>query len=261
MPFEDQEEFDPELSVIGKRETKRRLDMSVMSDIMNRAGWTKALEDGENKITQSNLSPPEKIQTGIQWKADVQKLRQEVLDLRAEHMAPKVESDSSPNHIHGDPNKVEVVDKSYHEQTSNNHSSSKISDSQILIGNIVQQFNLNREQERAFCIISDHACTPQSEQLKMYIGGMGGTGKTQVLKALIQFFTARNASHRFIVVAPTGSAAALLAGSTYHSFFGFDERSDEQISNVKLAQVKSRMRGIEYVFFDEVSMLSCRDLY
>src|ERR1700677_434420 len=33
------------------------------------------------------------------------------------------------------------------------------------------------------------------------------------------------------------------------------------ISNVKLAQVKSRMQGVEYIFFDEVSMLSCRDLY
>ena len=151
-----------------------------------------------------------------------------------------------------------MVDKSYLERTATGHSST---DSRTLVDTIVAEFRLNCEQERAFCIIANHACTPHSEQLKMYIGGMGGTGKTQVLKALISFFTARNESHRFVVVAPTGSAAALLAGSTYHYFFGFDERSDEQISNVKLAQVKSRMQGVEYVFFDEVSMLSCRDLY
>ena len=52
-----------------------------------------------------------------------------------------------------------------------------------------------------------------------------------------------------------------MAGSTYHYFFGFDERSDEQISNVKLAQVKLRMQGVNYIFFDEVSMLSCQDMY
>jgi len=51
--------------------------------------------------------------------------------------------------------------------------------------------------------------------LKLYIGGMGGTGKSQVIKALISFFEQRKESHRMIIVAPTGSAAALLAGSTY----------------------------------------------
>ena len=51
----------------------------------------------------------------------------------------------------------------------------------------------------------------------MYLGGMGGTGKSQVIKALSQFFTGRNEAHHFITVAPTGTAAALLGGSTYHS--------------------------------------------
>ena len=49
-------------------------------------------------------------------------------------------------------------------------------------------------------------------QLKMYLGGMGGTGKSQVLKALVEFFKDRNESHRIIIIAPTGSAAALLNG-------------------------------------------------
>lgn len=44
----------------------------------------------------------------------------------------------------------------------------------------------------------------------MHIGGMGGTGKSQVLKALMDFFECKKQSHQFVVVAPTGSAAALL---------------------------------------------------
>jgi hypothetical protein len=91
----------------------------------------------------------------------------------------------------------------------------------------------------------------------MYLGGIGGTGKTQVIKALSSFFTARNEAHHFIIVAPTGTAAALLGGSTYHSMFGINERS----SGCRLGNIKAKLEGVEYVFFDEVSMLSARDMY
>ena len=64
-----------------------------------------------------------------------------------------------------------------------------------------------------------------------------------------------------MIVAPTGTAAALLAGSTYHYMFGLNEKADENISNNQLAQLRSRLQGVDYIFFDEVSMLSCRDMY
>jgi hypothetical protein len=91
----------------------------------------------------------------------------------------------------------------------------------------------------------------------MYLGGIGGTGKSQVIKALSSFFTARNEAHRFIIVAPTGTAAALLGGSNYHSMFGINERSGGR----RLGNIKAKLDGVEYVFFDEVSMLSARDMY
>src|SRR6266545_3494245 len=91
----------------------------------------------------------------------------------------------------------------------------------------------------------------------MYLGGMGGTGKTQAIKALTHFFTKRKEVHRFIVVAPTGTAAALLGGSTCHSIFRINNRS----ATCKIGQVKAKLEGVQYVFFDEVSMLSARDLY
>ena len=47
----------------------------------------------------------------------------------------------------------------------------------------MEKFSLNTEQERAFRIIANYACAEHPEQLKMYIGGMGGTGKSQILKA------------------------------------------------------------------------------
>jgi hypothetical protein len=89
-----------------------------------------------------------------------------------------------------------------------------------LINNTVSHFSLNEEQERAFRIIANHVSAPTTEQLKMYLGDMGGTGKSQVIKALIHFFSERNKNHRFAVLAPTGMAAPLLNGSTYHKALG-----------------------------------------
>jgi hypothetical protein len=132
-----------------------------------------------------------------------------------------------------------------------------------LIEDVVEKFELTSEQERAFRIIANHAVTPGSEQLIMYVGGMAGTGKSQVIKALMDFFKSRNESHRFVVLAPTGTAAALLHGSTYHSFLGvpIDGQTALRNETTNNAQVKARLDGVDYIFLDEVSMVSCNDNY
>lgn len=75
------------------------------------------------------------------------------------------------------------------------------------------------------------------------------------------FYKSRNEMHRFVVVAPTGSAASLIGGSTYHYLFGINDNNDDRVSNIQLAQIKARLEGVQYIFLDEVSMLSCRDMY
>jgi Mg-chelatase subunit ChlI len=65
----------------------------------------------------------------------------------------------------------------------------KSKSAQNLIDESVIKFTLNIEQQRAFRIIANHAVTPQCEQLKMNLGGMGGTGKSQVIKALKHFLS------------------------------------------------------------------------
>ena len=83
----------------------------------------------------------------------------------------------------------------------------------------------------------------------MCLAGMGGTGKTQVIKALICMFECRNESHRFIVVAPTGNTTASVGGTTYHSMFGIriDEKKGNS-DNVKnqatlIAEARMKLRG------------------
>ncbi|KII92305.1 hypothetical protein PLICRDRAFT_102699, partial [Plicaturopsis crispa FD-325 SS-3] len=152
---------------------------------------------------------------------------------------------------------VKVVDKSY----LNKDFQAELEAAQSNIDGTVKQFKLNKEQERAFRIVANHTtCKDTDEQLKMYLGGMGGTGKSQVIKALMSFFDKQNEPHRFMCLAPTGSAAALLNGSTYHSVLGVNEKMS-MVSDNNIANVRTKIQGVDYIFFDEVSMLSCRDMY
>ena len=89
---------------------------------------------------------------------------------------------------------------------------------------------------------------------------MTGTGKSQVIQALTYFFAERKESYRFMCLASTGSAAALIGGSTYHSVLGFRQK-DTTESVTSLLQVRSRLQNVEYIFMDKVSMLDCGSMY
>ena len=196
---------------------------------------------------------PDHVLNALDWATEIQKKKQEIYDNRNENSLYFYSNDSEIVSSLSDKIKssglVKVVNKLFLQKKFK----TGIVSNQI--NECIEKFSLNTEQERAFRIIANHACAEHPEQLKMYIGGMGGTGKSQILKALSFYFSL--VAHRFIIVAPTGTAATLLGGSAYHSMFGINDR----IGNAGLAQVKARLLGVEYVFFDEVSMLSARDMY
>ena len=238
----------------GKSERARTQLMSDIRRMLVSLGWTN--QNADLLPEYLNLRPdPVPPRTPALWKATVSQKCAEILEERACHLPanvnPGVTLVSSCSFV---PNNVRVVNKDY---LSRSYFSKEW---QQTTENVSEQFQLNKEQDRAFRIVANHACSTDSDQLKMNIAGMAGTGKTQVLKALVQLFKLRKESHRFIIVAPTGSAAALLQGSTYHSVFGINSDS-KQISGIQLAQVKERLEGVHYVFLDEVSMLSCHDMY
>lgn len=43
--------------------------------------------------------------------------------------------------------------------------------------------------------------------------------------------------------------------------FGINGFASIKSPNLLLAEVKQRLQGVDYVFMDEVSMLSCKDIY
>jgi len=104
-----------------------------------------------------------------------------------------------------------------------------------------------------------------SEQLLMYIGGMAGTGKSRVLNAIQAFFANRNENHRVLVLAPTGSSAAIIYGYTYHSALGIGTGMDSidgpRNEVAALRRVRALLEGVSHIFIDEISMIACHELY
>jgi hypothetical protein len=75
------------------------------------------------------------------------------------------------------------------------------------------------------------------------------------LDFLMDFFKSRNESHRFVILVPTGTTAALLFGSIYHSFLGVPIYGQTALRNetTNNAQVKTRLDGVECIFLDGLS--------
>jgi len=187
--------------------------MNLTKAKLQELGWINC----RDKLLPNNLdiAPPlpEFRLPGSGWKAAISQKCAEVLEARTWHLLVNTASLSIMTPSHFTPNDVHVVNQAYMTNTF-------VSEQWwVTTNDVSKQFCLNKEQDWAFCIVTNHACCLDVDQLRMYIGGMAGTGKSQVLKALVKFFHLRNESHVLVVVMPTGSVAAILGGSTYHSMF------------------------------------------
>jgi hypothetical protein len=236
---------------MGKLELKRQRDAAEIRSVMQQTGWTTGMpQDKSCKYDAIQI-----VQTlcSTDWNSKVQELKLKILTDRQTRGEPQINS-CNPSIKLTNINAVKIIDRSYLEKKY------YTTQYETRIDEIRNQFQLNCEQERAFKIITHHSIMPHSDHLKMYIGGMGGTGKSQVIKAISAYFMIQNEEFQFMIVAPTGSAAALLGGSTYHSAFGINDKNGATSMKL-LAQIKARLNGVNYVFLDEVSMISAHELY
>ncbi|KAJ3558572.1 hypothetical protein NM688_g846 [Phlebia brevispora] len=132
-------------------------------------------------------------------------------------------------------------------------------ESPVHIESIASRFQLNREQRRAFAIVAVHLSRRIRQPLRMYLGGMAGTGKSRVIHALTLFLEERKEGYRFALAAPTGAAACLIGGSTYHTLLSIHPSG--HISLRQLSQVRDKISPVDTLFIDEVSMVGCKAMY
>lgn len=132
-----------------------------------------------------------------------------------------------------------------------------------IVHDIIDTFTLNPEQERAFILVAEGLHHRDRPPLRMYLGGMGGTGKTMVFHAISEFLRRRDEAHRFLIMAPTGSASAQADGSTYHSVLGFTRQGGPQqgTSKTTLMKVRERIEPADVHLLDEISMVSPNEIY
>ncbi|OJT04379.1 hypothetical protein TRAPUB_4922, partial [Trametes pubescens] len=73
---------------------------------------------------------------------------------------------------------------------------------------------------------------------------------------------ARDEGYRLLILGPTGSSAAIIGGSTYHSALGINVSSETAIPNLSAVEkLRGRLKRVDLIFIDEVSMISCHDVW
>ncbi len=120
-----------------------------------------------------------------------------------------------------------------------------------VIRQVIIEFQLDRnpEQLRAFGIVAGHVCFG-GPQLLMYVAGVGGTGKSYVVKAILRLFDLLGRQRQVFVSAPTGAAALLIGGFTVHSLLLLPPKEGMDLQPLVLLWA-----GVLYLIVDEVSMI------
>jgi hypothetical protein len=136
---------------------------------------------------------------------------------------------------------------------------------------IASKLSLNKQQRLAFFIVADTLeqelahetdTTTRVDQLRMFMSGVGGTGKSYVIKAIQMWCLSHDKQHWLQTSAPTGTAASDIGGSTLHSLLGIKPRrgpdEDAEISTATRGRVADSMRGKKLLIIDEASMVNCK---
>ena len=126
---------------------------------------------------------------------------------------------------------------------------------------------LNPGQRLAFSQLQqviDASGRPASDPgpLRLLVAGTAGTGKSYLIKCLMKYAQDRlgvDAAGRAIqLVAPTGTAAFNISGRTIHSLLSLPiplGSSLTDLSPVALASLQERLRGLQLLVVDEMSMI------
>ncbi|KAF4469092.1 arrestin domain-containing [Fusarium albosuccineum] len=148
---------------------------------------------------------------------------------------------------------------------------------------IASRLTLNERQEIAFLLVCRHLDTipddddsddfdssnaenNKNAQLCEFLGGEGGTGKSRVIEALAELFASKAISHRLLMTATSGAAAARINGVTIHSACGMqpnapDGNADDSSTVTYVdGDARRRWRKKWLLIIDEVSMLGLQTL-
>ncbi|CAA7270792.1 unnamed protein product [Cyclocybe aegerita] len=137
-------------------------------------------EDSYHEKEMADIQKLQDIIPSTKWNIIVATAKQLILRKRNEHLPSSSSKSEDIEAGDGYVDEVVVSPMSYIDKKFK----AKQAEEQTFIDETVSEFSLNEEQEQAFRIVANHATLQKVEQLKMYLGGMGGTGKSQPQQAL-----------------------------------------------------------------------------
>ncbi|KAF1993896.1 hypothetical protein P154DRAFT_476817, partial [Amniculicola lignicola CBS 123094] len=86
---------------------------------------------------------------------------------------------------------------------------------------LANSFTLNQRQGIALRLLCLHWNERGTPQLCQFIRGEGGTGKSQIIKALIKLFASKGISHYLLVIVTSGTTATRISSITIYLACGF----------------------------------------
>ena len=185
------------------------------------------------------------------WKEDMDKQNKEKLD----NFEPDEEETTPTEFLATGSDEEADVDFSI-EQASMEDLEKERNRIKMLKEDIISNKTLTEKQQQVFEMATDNIIKRHfketTQQLIAYIGGEGGTGKSQVIKSIVEFMEKMNVRHTLKLCAPTGTAAKNIGGNTTTTLFGFSSRVS--------ANIQRKFENVEMIILDEISMVGCKQL-
>lgn len=100
----------------------------------------------------------------------------------------------------------------------------------------------------------------REKPFSMYLGGEGGTGKCRVIDALQYLAKHWDRPGAVITCAPTGIAASIVRGQTFHSVIKLRGGSEYQLNRKPSQVCIAELAGTLMMIVDEISMMSRKHL-
>jgi hypothetical protein len=94
-----------------------------------------------------------------------------------------------------------------------------------------------------------------TNQLLQYIGGAASIGKTQLIKAIKEYFVKTNNKDKLCITTYTTNVISLIGGTTIHSLLGLSIDKNTIINKSKT--IPSSWSDIQFMIVDEISMVGC----
>ena len=117
-------------------------------------------------------------------------------------------------------------------------------------------FQLNFKQKIAFELFCENIHNEHAEQKIISLTGEGGTGKSQVIKAIEYFFENNAASHKILLSGSTGVAASEINGNTIHKLAGLNSyENSKKNHNLNVRKIQENWKQVTHCVLDEFSMV------